>query len=359
MSPKFSESGASKPLLNSCSWTFTDDEPAKKYDHLWSIANFDRKMGMENGRYIQSGNFRISLKGKPTDWYLRLFPNGELKENEGCVSLYLYKANVTPEPVEVEAFFYMVNQQGVKERCYKYQFTFEKKGVGHGYRNYVEHRNISLPTNKTFTILCEMSLFGDMVVSSGSNKSKTKSLMTNEQSISIQSPLDMSSFVESGDFSDCIVKCGFKEFNCHKVILAGRSTVFKAMFSNDLKEKRSSKVVIEDLEENTVTELIHYIYSGQVRNLNDQAIKLIAAADKYDLRELKETCESYLLDRISKGNVCDIMIVAYLHNSNILENAAFQFVTENGCGLMDHDMEDKLKLFPDILIRMLKTSMKK
>jgi len=359
MTLNVSESGASNVLANSSSWTYTDDEPVKKYDHVWSIVNFDRKMGMENGRYIQSGNFRISFKGKPTDWNLLMFPNGESEEAEGCVSLYLKKANVTPEPVEVEAIFYIVNQNGEKiGRGLKYQYTFRSKGEDHGYPQFKKHRYISLPSNKTFTILCEMSLLGDMVVSSGRNKWKTK-LLTNEHSSTIHSPLDLSSFVKSGDFSDCIVKCGFQEFNCHKIILAGRSTVFKAMFSYNLKEKRSSTVVIEDFEENTVIELIHYIYSGQVRNLNNQAIKLISAADKYDLKELKATCESYLRDKISKANVWDIMIVAYLHNSKMLENAAFQFVSENGHEMLDQDFEDKLKLFPDILIRMLKMGMKK
>ena len=358
MNLNVSESGGSKALSNSSSWTFTGDELATKYDHVWSIVNFDRKMGMENGRRIESGNFRITFMGQTSEWNLEMYPNGAEEEDKGYVSLYLIKANVTPEPVEVEAFFYIVNHNGKKKgNGLNYRYTFRSKGEGQGYPQFKRHRYIKLPSNKTFTVLCEMSLLGDMVVSSGRNKLKLKK--TNEHSSIIQSPLDLSSFVESGEFSDCIVKCGFEEFKCHKLILAGRSTVFKAMFSHDLQEKKSSEVVIDDLEENTVSELIHYIYSGQVRNLNNQAIKLISAADKYDLKELKATCESYLRDKISKANVCDIMIVAYLHNIKMLENAAFQFVSQNGHELLDQDFENKLKLFPDILIRMLKMGMKK
>ena len=69
-------SRASELPINSCSWTFTDHEPVK-YDHAWRITNFDKMMGMKSGSCIKSGNFRISFKGKPTDWYLSLYPNGE------------------------------------------------------------------------------------------------------------------------------------------------------------------------------------------------------------------------------------------------------------------------------------------
>ena len=75
MSSVFSDSKARKIPINSSGWSFTDDEIVK-YDYVWSIANFDRKMGMENGEKIRSGKFEISFKGIITEWYLEIFPNG-------------------------------------------------------------------------------------------------------------------------------------------------------------------------------------------------------------------------------------------------------------------------------------------
>ena len=344
--------GARKLQTKSSRWSFNDDE-IERYKiarYVWSIANFDKKMSMENGKDIQSERFSISYKGITTDWYLTMYPNGEDYEEEGYVSLLLNKASETPEPVKVEAIFWTVNHQGVKVHSFKLNSAFQsKEEEGYGTFKYEKHTKISLNGSKTYTILCELCLLGDMVPSSSG---------TNESSLINRPPHNMSSFVESGEFSDCIVKCGDKEYNCHKIILAGSSTVFKAMFSNDFKEKKSSKIVIEDLEESTVTELIHYIYSGKVRNLNDQAIKLLLAADMYDLRELKETCELYLRHNISEANVCDILIAADLYNLKMLEDSAFRFVTENGNAVVDQGFEDKLKLFPHILIRLLKTSLK-
>ena len=49
---------------------------------------------------------------------------------------------------------------------------------------------------------------------------------------------DMGRLFVNGDFTD---------FRVHRAILAGRSPVFNAMFSNDMDEKREAKVNITDL----------------------------------------------------------------------------------------------------------------
>jgi len=46
--------------------------------------------------------------------------------------------------------------------------------------------------------------------------------------------------------------------------IVNRSTVFEAMFTHDMTENRSSRVCIEDLDPDTVYDMISYIYSGRV-----------------------------------------------------------------------------------------------
>ena len=75
-----------------------------------------------------------------------------------------------------------------------------------------------------------------------------------------------------------------REFKCHQNILAGRSSVFDAMFSHDMEERRSSKVDIQDLDSDTVHDMIIYIYSGKVEKIDDKAPGLLSAAEKYDLK---------------------------------------------------------------------------
>ena len=47
---------------------------------------------------------------------------------------------------------------------------------------------------------------------------------------------DMGNVFSAGKFPDVTISCQEKKFPCHKAILAGRSTVFEAMFTHNMKE---------------------------------------------------------------------------------------------------------------------------
>jgi hypothetical protein len=62
--------------------------------------------------------------------------------------------------------------------------------------------------------------------------------------------------------------------------LSGRSTVFKAMFSVEMKESATNKVLIDDFDFKTVQELLRFIYCGIFEDLKEVALNLLQAADK-------------------------------------------------------------------------------
>ena len=78
---------------------------------------------------------------------------------------------------------------------------------------------------------------------------------------------------------------------CHKVILGARSPVFNAMFVHNMTESQEKKIDIEDLDIETVKDMLKYMYAGKIENLNTRSPRLLEAADKYQLSELKEICE--------------------------------------------------------------------
>ena len=114
---------------------------------------------------------------------------------------------------------------------------------------------------------------------------------------------DIGNIFTNGKFTDCSITCEGKEFRCHKSILAARSSVFDAMFTHNMEEKISSRVDIIDLDSETVQDMITYIYSGKVGELDGKATGLLSAAEKYDLRELKQLCEDSLCNNINTDNV--------------------------------------------------------
>ena len=141
---------------------------------------------------------------------------------------------------------------------------------------------------------------------------------------------DIGNIFHNGKFTDCTIVCEGREFKCHQNILAGRSSVFDAMFSHDMEEKRRGNVDIQDLDSDTVHDMIIYIYSGKVQGkLEGKATGLLSAAEKYDLKvfyqgfglcnfmcpasqELKQMCEESLCTKIDTDNVLGMNDFKYL-----------------------------------------------
>ncbi|GFY55611.1 TD and POZ domain-containing protein 3 [Trichonephila inaurata madagascariensis] len=118
-----------------------------------------------------------------------------------------------------------------------------------------------------------------------------------------------------------------KSFLAHKCILSARSPVFKAMFSNDMKERSSECVSIQDLDEDTVQRMLLYMYTATLPDLQwDSACDLYTASDKYEILSLKNECSSFLKDNLSPDNVCNILILADMHQDEDLKSSAEEFI---------------------------------
>ena len=116
------------------------------------------------------------------------------------------------------------------------------------------------------------------------------------------------------------------EFHAHKAILAARSPVFNAMFGHEMEETRQNRVDIPDVDEETMREVLRFIYTGNTPNLEGMADTLLAAADKYQLERLKVLCEESLVAGLATDNVCDTLVLADLHSAEQLKTHALEFV---------------------------------
>ncbi|KAJ8683279.1 hypothetical protein QAD02_019071 [Eretmocerus hayati] len=130
------------------------------------------------------------------------------------------------------------------------------------------------------------------------------------------------------------------------------------MFDHDCKESRDNLIKIEDFEFEVILELIRFIYTGQVHNIERIAKKLLIAADKYDIDDLKSRCETYLCRLISLHTVLDIMTLAHLYRVKDLGDKALQFFM---CHKQDivksNNFLDKLKEMDIDLIALIITNL--
>ena len=64
------------------------------------------------------------------------------------------------------------------------------------------------------------------------------------QIIITRSSQDFTSLLSSKHLTDITIKCEEKLFDCHQIILASRSQVFKTMFESNMKEKLTGSVFL-------------------------------------------------------------------------------------------------------------------
>ncbi|XP_061387719.1 protein roadkill-like [Musca vetustissima] len=132
----------------------------------------------------------------------------------------------------------------------------------------------------------------------------------------------------SKEFSDVTLVTEDKtEFQVHKVVLCARSKVFAAMFRNDLREKLTGSITIDDMDSYVLKELLNYIYTDVIPK--EMAADLFVAANKYALDDLQEMCEDFLIEAMSVDTVADILLLGDRHSSEHLKLMAVQFAIEN------------------------------
>ncbi|GFY56064.1 speckle-type POZ protein-like B [Trichonephila inaurata madagascariensis] len=130
---------------------------------------------------------------------------------------------------------------------------------------------------------------------------------------------NLESLYKENVLCDTKLKTKTGSFPAHKSILSARSPVFQKMFTNDMREKNSECVDMEDLDDDTVQRLLLYIYTATLPDLLwDSACNLYAAADKYEILSLKCECSSFLKDNLSQDNCCDLFILADTHQDEDL-----------------------------------------
>ncbi|KAL6953837.1 hypothetical protein U1Q18_046967 [Sarracenia purpurea var. burkii] len=176
--------------------------------------------------------------------------------------------------------------------------------------------------NDELTIFCEIT-YSQVISTCTSHRSNS---ITFQASVPNNRLLeDFGSLLKNGKFADVTISVNGTEYSVHKTILAARSAVFSAMFEqNGMRESVKNRIDVTDIRENVMEEMLRYIYTGKVENLDEMAYDLFEAADKYDLAELKAMCENVLCNNLSVDSAAKTLDLADLHHANELKSEAIE-----------------------------------
>lgn len=158
---------------------------------------------------------------------------------------------------------------------------------------------------------------------------------------------------KSKAFSDfTIVVKGPKEFPVHKCVLGTQSSVFAAVFNNDMKEAQSGRMTIEDSSAKAVEQFLAYMYTGCVPS-DVYLMDLFALASKYDVQKLKSQCEEEILKHLDETNDIEIFALGYLHSSENMKINAFRQIKAT---IEDIQLGDDWMDYPDGLENIVATA---
>lgn len=104
------------------------------------------------------------------------------------------------------------------------------------------------------------------------------------------------------------------EIPVHRLLLAKRSKVFMTMFCSDMSEKKENRAVIDDIDSPIMLEAIKFIYDNKLYTKDpEMLIKMLYAAEKYEINELKAVCVKALTNFINEGRNIEKCVQIYIY----------------------------------------------
>lgn len=111
-------------------------------------------------------------------------------------------------------------------------------------------------------------------------------------------------------FTDFQIVCKDRELPVHRAILHTYSPVFATMLQNQMYEVNSNKVIVDDIEGSVMAKMLLFIYAGKVELRREVDKKLLYAADKYEVNDLKKILVDSMCLNLNMKNVFEILDLA-------------------------------------------------
>lgn len=129
-------------------------------------------------------------------------------------------------------------------------------------------------------------------------------------------------------FTDFEIKTSDKKvLKAHKSVLAVGSPFFFGMLTTDMKENNENIAKVPE-DSAIMKEVLRFLYSSEVENLDSIAYELAIAAEKYQLVDLKEMCINSIIKTIDSENVLQTLMASYRLKSSKLKDKCVEMIAK-------------------------------
>ncbi|KAF8771039.1 Speckle-type POZ protein-like like protein [Argiope bruennichi] len=258
---------------------------------------------------------------------------------------------------------FLLDARGTKRECGRNEILFcknvsqEWKFPLNFTKGYMMMKTNEFLSNDTLTLKCEFSFSTDIEYEAIEDSEFGDISVHKNQFRKIPSALeDMICLYKEGILCDLKLRTETETFNVHKTVLCARSSVFKSMFTTDMREKTTDCVTIEDLDAETVRLMLMFLYSDRLEDMNlEQAKSLYFAADKYNIVALKYKCSDFLKSNLQPPKSCDLLLLSDMHQDEELKKYVQEFIINNHEEILQTDQWMNLeKTNPELTIQIFR-----
>ncbi|XP_029728091.2 uncharacterized protein LOC109397344 [Aedes albopictus] len=156
--------------------------------------------------------------------------------------------------------------------------------------------------------------------------------------------------LEQEQSTDVVISFGKKHLKAHNFMLAAHSHTFNDMLNT---EKQESQLKLTDFDYEVVKEMLTFIYTKRLPNLEKLAVGLLRIDDKYNIKGLRERCEESFCESISTNNAIRLQALAEHHNLSQLKDRVRVFIECNLKAVQESvDWKTLMqKCYSDLIIR--------
>lgn len=292
----------------------------------------ERAARASKGEYIEAKNV-LRLGG--LEAALRIYPHGDEDAPEGALSMWFDLAG---------------HGGAVLSASVSFEGPEGQPAVGKSFSNCVLSGDLSLYGWTTFCRASDLEAAG-CLLTDGSLRARLHLKVCEDGGSGAGAPADAGAkpvpehvaqlrsdlrlmHSDSDGDGDVVLIAEGKEHKAHRAVLKARSPVLRAMLEADMAEKASGRIVIRDIDSDTVALLLSFLYtadiSGAVAEMEDPPEvlgRLMLAADKYEVPNLVELCAGFLKRTLCTQSVIKVLQIAHELGNQELKRACLEYAT--------------------------------
>ncbi|XP_064636754.1 kelch-like protein 9 isoform X2 [Lineus longissimus] len=139
----------------------------------------------------------------------------------------------------------------------------------------------------------------------------------------------MSELHQEGVLCDITVIVEGEEFKTHRLVLAGVSDYFRAMFMHNMIEKNKDSIELQGLKLSGFKPLLEYSYSGRLLLTMDNISAILETASFLQISDALEKCKKFLISSMDFTNSLDIIALGETFGVSDLPETRRKLILDN------------------------------